>query len=147
MRQRLSPFLNRWTLDKTSTDYLGIMASLCPVLYGNVTVLQYDCDIEGGVTGKCYLLRGSSSQVLQTGLGACGAFERSWWSKNMGKLNATHQEESITFGNAHKEWLCRNGSVAAALEDLAANVTIGMFGVAGVSFLSFPPLTPLNSLV
>jgi V8-like Glu-specific endopeptidase len=100
--------------DKTSTDYLGVMASLCPVLYGNVTVLQYDCDIEGGVTGKCYLLRRSSSQVLQTGLGACGAFGRSWWSKNMDKLNATHQKEFDYFcecaqGVVVPEWECGGG--------------------------------------
>jgi hypothetical protein len=103
------------------------MSALGAVLYGNVTVLWYDCD-----EGKCFMSRQTNSQVLQTGLGACegdDGFENSWWSQNLDQLNRTHAPGPITFGNAGKSWMCRNGSIERTLEDLAVNVTIGMLGV------------------
>jgi len=74
------------------------------------------------------MLSGSSSQVLLTGLAGCDEFQNSWWSQNIDMLGKVHKEPAIDFGNGDEPWLCRNGSLARALEDLAVNVTVGMLG-------------------
>ena len=127
--QRNITHLNRWTWDNTSTDYLGVMASLGPLLYGNVTMLPYPCDVPNDGKGECYVLSGSSSQVLQTGLTACEEFTNSWWNENIELLNKTHMDPAITTFDGQLPYMCRNGSFAQALEDLAANVTLGLLGL------------------
>lgn len=120
-------YIDKWVFDKSETNYLGVMAAIGPMLYGNVTVIPHSCDIGNETTGECYSLSGSSSQVLQTGIGACEEFEDSWWAQNIDLLNATHTETPITFGT--QSWMCRNGSVVRVLEDLSINVTIGLLGL------------------
>ena len=120
-------FLNRWTYDHSSANYLSVMAFLGPMLYGNVTVEPYSCDVGDFVDAECYMLSGSSSEVLQTGIGACQEFDIIWWDESIDRLNGRHKNLAIDFGT--EPFTCRNKSVARANEDLSVNVTNGLLGL------------------
>ena len=75
------------------------------------------------------MLIGSSSEVLLIGLAGCDEFQNSLWSQNIDSLGEVHREPAIDFGNRDEPWLCRNVSLARALEDLAINVAVGMLGL------------------
>lgn len=74
-------YIDKWIFDESETNYLGVMAALGPMRYGNVTMIPRTCDIGNGTIGECYSLSGSSSSVLQTGIAACEEFEDSWWGE------------------------------------------------------------------
>jgi hypothetical protein len=120
-------YINKWVSFESESNYRGVMAAIGPMLYGNITMVPHSCDIGNGTIGECYSLSGSSSSVLQTGIAACEEFEDSWWARNIDLLNETHIQTPLSFGT--QSWMCRNGSVARALEDLAVNVTIGLLGL------------------
>lgn len=122
--------LNKWTgnLSHESgvTNYMGVMASLVPMLYGNVTLLDYTCPV-GGKNTSCYMLTELSSNILSSGLAACNEFKHSFWQDHL--INGTTQVEQPDGSFlAFPSWQCRNKTVTRAIEDLMQNVTISLLG-------------------
>jgi hypothetical protein len=102
--------------------YLGAAMAIMNMLYGNVTLSP---------SAKGFLLGGdSSSSVLTTGLVACNEIEHNWWVQNTDQLTRyipAPKVRNYTF--LGKPYMCRNGSLAHALEDLAINTTLSMLGL------------------
>jgi hypothetical protein len=125
---RTVTFENEWTSNISSADggtnYAGVFASIAPMLYGNVSILRYDCQLKGNKT-TCYMLADTSSKILSSGVVSCPEFTHSFWQNNVANGNSPSEQPDGSFA-AFSSWECRNHSVALALEDLFANFTISL---------------------
>jgi len=124
--QRNVTTVNNWSPSIVAYDvdsvYMTTFVALVNILYGNVT-LQPAYGIELG-------LHMDDSNVLNTALSACPEF--SFWFNGYGPaVNQTIFGVDLAANLTNyifpsETWICRNGSLARAIEDLASNMTISM---------------------
>jgi hypothetical protein len=114
-------------------DYIGYMSALGTVLYGNMSVAGYSCNITDSkykeTPGRCYMLSRANSQIGLTGLTACDEFQNSWWEQNADMMSKVHTTPSQPWTPPNDYTACRNKTLARAIEDLAVNMTISMLGL------------------
>ena len=127
--------LNIWTPHPNGSDYLGYMAALTPMLNGNMSMLPFTCNDSSNQPSVCLMQTAASSQILQTSIAACPEIWNNWWYNNIKffGINPILPQPAIN---------CRNGSVMAALEDLAANMTISLLSFNLSDSLKLIPLFP-----
>jgi len=89
-------------------SYMSVYLSLQNMLSGNLTMwIPWTSPTPPFLTDQNF--------VLRTGLDACGSIKNNTWSQNY--TNDLFEKPG---------YMCRNGSLARAIEDLATNVTISM---------------------
>ena len=112
--------------------YMAVFVSLTNMLSGNVTTeLQT-------VEPRSIQMIDQSSRVLLTGLSACEEFTSNSFSKAPIWANLTSElDKPEVYHGAFTddlfekpEWMCRNRTLARAIEDLATNITISMMSQA-----------------
>jgi hypothetical protein len=108
-----------------------------PVLNGNMSMLPYTCNDSSNQPSVCLMQTAASSQILQTSIAACPEIWNYWWYNNIKffGLNPILPQPTIN---------CRNESVMAALEDLAANMTISLLSFNLSDSLKPIPLFPIT---
>ncbi|KAE9364981.1 hypothetical protein N431DRAFT_488253 [Stipitochalara longipes BDJ] len=91
-------------------SYMAVYQSLAQMLIGNVTLVLGN---SSQVLPEIY----HGSKVLTTGLQACEEFSNSYWTQKYPSNKYLFDESGST---------CRNKTLARAIEDLSANITISM---------------------
>jgi hypothetical protein len=113
--QTLALQRENWTALDTSSpnhqthSYMSVYLSLVNMLSGNVTMwMPWATNVAPFLTDKSY--------ILQTGLDACDDITGNIWSQNYTTGPLFHKPS----------YMCRNRTLARAIEDLSANITISM---------------------
>ncbi|PQE04770.1 formylmethionine deformylase protein [Rutstroemia sp. NJR-2017a BBW] len=134
--------------------YIAYFLALSSVLNGNITTSV--SDNMDYIVGDTMTLWDSTSKVLQNGLSACEDFKHSYWDENAIALGGTKDDSirpvvrwdeagrtefhNSSMGSVQTgpltaitnhlfqkpAWMCRNRTLARAIEDLANNITISM---------------------
>ncbi|KAG4433198.1 hypothetical protein IFR05_011306, partial [Cadophora sp. M221] len=108
--------------------YMAVFVSLTNMLSGNVTTAFEYVD-------QSVQMLDQSSRVLLTGLSACDEFTNNTftkapvWADFSGTGDGGIEVYNDTFTNdlfGKPAWMCRNRTLARAIEDLATNITISM---------------------
>jgi hypothetical protein len=115
------------------SPYLNHVYALGGVLSGNITLTNGIN--ENDASDPQYKDYGTTS-VLTTGLMACDEIANSPF-KDVSSIITNNPVQTFTNTFPSEPWMCRNGTLVKALEDLANNITI--------SYLSSPDLTNDNT--
>jgi hypothetical protein len=105
-------------------SYMAVYLSFAEMLIGNVTLVLGNAT---QVTPQIY----HGSKVLLTGLQACGEFSDSYWVQK-------YPSNAYLFNEP--EYMCRNRTLARAIEDLSANITISMMASSNLTLVGSLPL-------
>ncbi|CZR61875.1 uncharacterized protein PAC_11772 [Phialocephala subalpina] len=108
--------------------YGSIFTALVNVLSGNITLAM---STMWGADATILEVESQTSRAMLTGLIACEDMTPNFWFdiENMDRYFAPNNNIS---GHAHTDifeqpsWMCRNGTLAPAIEDLFNNITISM---------------------
>lgn len=131
--------------DFEAYTYMAVFVSLTNMLSGNVTTTL---ETAGPATIS---MAESSSRILLTGLSACEEFTNNSFTDHPPYTNLTaglhapigsYQEPFTNNLFTKPEWMCRNRTLARAIEDLATNITISMLSQSQLTYVS--PLLPTN---
>lgn len=102
--------------------YIAMFQALSTLLSGTV----------GGEGSNDAGMQGADLPVVKTGIVACPEVERAWNNVSFTDIPPVYEIMS--------SWMCRNGSVGKAIEDLSQNFTLSLLSVASFSSPN-PPFT------
>ncbi|KUJ06311.1 uncharacterized protein LY89DRAFT_633084 [Mollisia scopiformis] len=146
------------TLPADTLSYMSLFIALTSLISGNVTLgTTPPYNTLPGSTSVNMQIWDSSSRSLMTGLSACDDFTNNFFINNpiaIGGNESTARETPVFWNSSlndrhdlplvgaqdlfnKPDWMCRNRSIALAVEDLAGNITMSM--------LSSSDLTSQNS--
>jgi hypothetical protein len=130
----------------TPYQYMSVFMAFTSLLSGNVTTMLQQAGGEADYGNYSMEFSDTSSRLLQTGLVACDEFTGSsfnenpiaegtiyngiWrgpipWNNYSTLVGSTNQNFTADLFQ-DPAWMCRNGSLLTAIEDLANNITISM---------------------
>jgi hypothetical protein len=121
-------------------SYMAVWEAFTSMISGNISMGYFglmDQSLKG--TGFNLTLRDISSRVLLSGLSACDEIAHNYWDGFPVALEKPEESPAVFFNSIEKAksnisnqffdkpaWMCRNRTLANAIEDLAANITISM---------------------
>lgn len=131
-------------------SYMSVWESFTSMISGNITFSYFGLSGDGsGTPGTKYnlTLRDISSRALLTGLSACDEIMHNSWEnvpltakdpdQDPGEFFAEARASGVKNGFMEKPaWMCRNSSLALAVEDLLGNITISMLSSAALTYVS-----------
>jgi hypothetical protein len=115
------------------SPYLPHVYALGGVLSGNITLTN---DVDANDASDPQYQDYGITSILNTGLMACDEIANSPF-KDVSSVVTSDPVQTFTNTFPSEPWMCRNGTLMKALEDLANNITI--------SYLSSPDLTNDNT--
>lgn len=111
-------------LNDPQMSYIGWYGALANLLNGNVTL--------NTGTGDASDYNHTTNMLQQTGLTSCPELSNNWWTIYCQEVGASLDfcnsllDDTTNFFPEEEPYLCRNGTLARAIEDLANNITVSL---------------------
>jgi hypothetical protein len=107
---------------ESTRTYVGVFTAFTNMLSGNISLaLSFDPG------PSLLMLEEMTSKVLQSGLAACQDIAPTYWIDYWNKETFSTSDVSEIFNGP--SWMCRNETLAPAMEDLFNNITISMLSL------------------
>jgi hypothetical protein len=123
--------------DPAVESYVAVFTALTGLLSGNITMQLDPIETNNGVPGNISLeISTETSKALLTGLIACDDMAPTYWFDNMWQFETEIEKYELQDNSSYvpndlfdkPSWMCRNRTLAPAIEDLFNNITISMLG-------------------